>query len=283
MSDAPATLDRFITLDGVRVPTFLYGTAWKEERTEPLARLAIDAGFGGIDTANQRRHYHEAGVGRAVAGADRIFLQTKFTHLAGQDHRLPYDPQAPIGVQVRQSFESSLEHLGRSAVDSYVLHGPSARGVLIEEDWEVWRAMEGLHGEGRVKLLGASNVDLPQVKALCDGARVKPRFVQNRCFAADRWDGAVRAFCRRRGIVYQGFSLLTANLRELQSPAMAELVQKRQRAIPELVFRFAQHAGMIPLTGTKDSAHMKQDLTCYDFTLEPDEIDRIEAVAFGTP
>ena len=39
------------------VPAFLYGTAWKEERTESLVRLALDAGFRGIDAANQRRHY----------------------------------------------------------------------------------------------------------------------------------------------------------------------------------------------------------------------------------
>ena len=49
------------------IPTFLYGTAWKEDATERLTRLAIDAGFRGIDTANQRRHYHEAGVGEALA------------------------------------------------------------------------------------------------------------------------------------------------------------------------------------------------------------------------
>src|SRR4051794_10923231 len=95
---------------GVRVPSFLYGTAWKEDRTASLVRLALQAGFRGIDTANQRRHYHEAGVGEAVAafvaegGATReeLFLQTKFTSVGGQDHRLPYDPQADPATQVRQ-------------------------------------------------------------------------------------------------------------------------------------------------------------------------------------
>src|ERR1700679_1147712 len=97
-----------LTIDGVRVPRFLYGTAWKEDQTERLTRLALDQGFRGIDTANQRRHYHEAAVGRAIAAScasgqlsrDDLFLQTKFTFRAGQDHRLPYDPKAPIPVQV---------------------------------------------------------------------------------------------------------------------------------------------------------------------------------------
>src|SRR3712207_706494 len=81
------------------------------------------------DTANQRRHYDEAAVGQAVAAAissglvsrDDLFLQTKFTFRQGQDHRLPYDPMAPIPDQVEQSFASSLEHLGTEVIDSYVL------------------------------------------------------------------------------------------------------------------------------------------------------------------
>src|SRR5215207_4796459 len=127
--------DRTVLLDGVRVPRFLYGTAWKEEQTQRLTELALAQGFRGIDTANQRRHYHEAAVGQAVAAAiagglvsrDDLFLQTKFTFRGGQDHRLPYDPAAPIPTQVEQSFASSLEHLGTEVIDSYVLHGPSQR------------------------------------------------------------------------------------------------------------------------------------------------------------
>ncbi|MDB5309293.1 MAG: putative oxidoreductase, partial [Gemmataceae bacterium] len=61
--------DRALSIDGVRVPRFLYGTAWKEDETERLTGLALGHGFRGIDTANQRRHYHEAAVGRAVAAA----------------------------------------------------------------------------------------------------------------------------------------------------------------------------------------------------------------------
>src|SRR6516162_6507438 len=120
-----AVSDRTVLLDGVRVPRFLYGTAWKEDQTQGLTELALRQGFRGIDTANQRRHYHEAAVGRAVSAAvagglvarEGLFLQTKFTFRAGQDHRLPYDPQAPVRTQVEQSFASSLEHLGVEVID----------------------------------------------------------------------------------------------------------------------------------------------------------------------
>src|SRR5580765_4963510 len=118
-------------INGLSVPTFLYGTAWKEESTQRCVKNALEQGFRGIDTANQRRHYHEAGVGAAAAAAiesgvvsrDDLFLQTKFTSRGGQDHRLPYDPAAKPATQVAQSLASSLEHLNTEYVDGFVLHG----------------------------------------------------------------------------------------------------------------------------------------------------------------
>src|SRR6266496_248993 len=202
---------RHRVVQDVSVPAFLYGTAWKDDRTEELARLALGAGFRGIETANQRRHYVEAAVGDAVAAFLRegkltredVFLQTKFTFPRGQDHRLPYDRAADPATQVQQSFESSLDHLRTTHVDSYVLHGPSSPDGVSDADWAVWRAMEALHHGRRARLLGVSNVSLPQLRAIHEGSRVKPAFVQNRCFASDGWDRATRAFCEGRGVVYQ--------------------------------------------------------------------------------
>jgi diketogulonate reductase-like aldo/keto reductase len=279
---------RHRSVAGVCVPNFVYGTAWKEDATERLTRLAIEAGFRGIDTANQRRHYHEAGVGAAVARAiadgllcrDELFLQTKFTYITGQNHRLPYDPSADLPTQVRQSFASSLEHLQVQTLDAYVLHGPSQRFGLGRADIEVWRAMEELHAGRRTRFLGVSNVGLDQLEALCAIAAVPPAFVQNRCFARDGWDANVRAFCRERGIVYQGFSLLTANVAELRTAAIARLVARIRRTVPQIVFRFALQVGMQPLTGTTDPAHMQEDLQAYDFHLSAEDVQLIENLAF---
>src|SRR5262249_57453482 len=132
---------------------------------------AVGEGLRGIDTANQGRHYHEAAVGQAVAASvgnglvarEDLFLQTKFTFRRGQDHRLPYDPEAPIPVQVEQSFASSLEHLGTEVIDSYVLHGPTQRAGLAAADWEARRAMDAIHDSGKARLLGVSNRALEQL------------------------------------------------------------------------------------------------------------------------
>src|ERR1700691_4731465 len=98
------------TPQSASVPDLLYGTAWKEERTPALVELALRTGFRGIDTANQRRHYFEEGVGQGLAATYRagvvsradLFLQTKFTYQPGQDHRLPYNPPPPLSEQGAQ-------------------------------------------------------------------------------------------------------------------------------------------------------------------------------------
>src|ERR1700690_2894015 len=148
------------------IPAFLYGTAWKEDRTPALVELALRAGFRAIDTANQRRHYFEEGVGQGLTAAYRagivtradLFLQTKFTYRPGQDHRLPYDPAASLSVQVAQSMSSSLDHLGTDYVDSYVLHGPASGYGWTPTDAEVWEAMRAARDAGRTRRLGVSNV-----------------------------------------------------------------------------------------------------------------------------
>jgi diketogulonate reductase-like aldo/keto reductase len=272
--------------DRAAIPPFLYGTAWKEERTAPLVRLAVLAGFRGIDTANQRRHYFEGAVGDALEGLYRdgqlsrtdLFLQTKFTYAGGQDHRLPYDPQADFPTQVRQSFASSLEHLRTDYVDSYVLHGPSVSRGLSEADYAVWKEMEALCREGKTRFIGVSNVNLGQLRMLVQAAEVQPRFVQNRCFAVTRWDRDIREYCLARDIVYQGFSLLTANPHVLHEPGLTSIARRHEKTLAQVVFRFAQQAGMLPLTGTTDRRHMAEDLESATFLLAEDEVRLIEAL-----
>ena len=276
--------DQTLPVDGIPVPRLLYGTAWKEGETERLTALALRQGFRGIDTANQRKHYYEAAVGRAVATAitggvvtrEELFIQTKFTFRAGQDDRLPYDPDAAVATQVEQSFASSLEHLGTDVIDSYVLHGPTRRDGLAAADWEAWRAMERIHEGGRARLLGVSNVSLDQQRALCNGAGVRPRFVQNRCHASTGWDREVRAFCAGSGMTYQGFSLLTANRAALASPELVRIAARHGRSAAQVVFRFALEVGMVALTGTTDAGHMRDDLAVLDFRLALEEVEAIE-------
>jgi len=273
-------------LSNMAIPAFLYGTAWKEERTAPLVRASVQAGFRGIDTANQRRHYFEQAVGDALeelyqdARLTRqdLFLQTKFTYAGGQDHRLPYDPQTDFPTQVRQSCASSLQHLRTDSLDSYVLHGPSVARGLSDADYQVWKEMEALCREGKTTFIGVSNVSLGQLRMLVQAAEIPPRFVQNRCFAVTQWDRDVREFCAAQNIIYQGFSLLTANPQLFREPDMIKLARRHQKTVAQVIFRFAQQVGMLPLTGTTDDSHMREDLESSTFQLAEEDVRLIEGL-----
>ncbi len=276
----------FTSYNHVHIPSFMYGTAWKKEATRQLVESAVASGFRAIDTANQVIHYEEALVGEALQAVgkkgikrDSLFLQTKFTPVGGQGGRTPYDPSADLATQVRQSFDSSLTHLCTDYVDSYVLHAPYSRRGLGKADWEVWAAMEALYRSGKTKMIGISNITAGQLAELCEQASVKPMMVQNRCYAVLGWDKEVREICEARGIIYQGFSLLTANREVLADPEIRTIAKRLNAGPAQIIFRFAMQIGMLPLTGTTSQQHMKEDLEAEQLALSTEEIQRIETIA----
>ncbi len=267
-------------------PSFIYGTAWKEERTTELVELAIASGFKAIDTAGQPKHYQEDLVGAALINAfnaglsrDSLFIQTKFTPLDGHDERVPYDPSKTLAAQVRQSFENSLANLGLDFIDCYLLHGPYSHPYLGSSDWEVWREMETLLGEGKIGAIGISNVNPMQLRSLAVEADIKPSYVQNRCYASRGWDAEVRSVCEEFGIVYQGFSLLTANSDVVRGETVSKLAAKYDKTPQQVIYRFAMHLGILPLCGSTNVAHMSEALAAESFELESEEIALLSKVA----
>ena len=138
--------------------------------------------------------------------------------------------------------------------------------------------MEIARAAGQTRLLGVSNIAVQQLQAMMKAGAV-PSFVQNRCYARQGWDREVRLFCGERNIVYQGFSLLTANPQVLRHPVIAEIARSRKITPAQVVFSFARAIAILPLTGTSRPEHMKQDLASSEITLSDDEVLMIEAIA----
>lgn len=166
-------------------------------------------------------------------------------------------------------------------IDSYLLHGPSLSQGIIDADLEIWQAMETLVQEGRVRFLGISNVTIQQVETLFDQVSIKPTFIQNRCFAINRWDHNVRLFSQKHQMIYQGFSLLTANQPYILSPYIQSLASTHKKTIPQIIFRFASQIGILPLTGTTHTQHMREDLDVDTFELNAGELQAIENIAIN--
>jgi diketogulonate reductase-like aldo/keto reductase len=276
---------RFVTSScGVRLPRIIYGTAWKTSQTEALVSTAIRSGFCGIDTAGQPRHYDEAGVGAGIdaclndgLGRADLYVQTKFTPVSGHDpQRIPYDPRAPIGEQVAQSFRSSLANLRTDYVDCLILHSPLDDG---RRTMDAWRAMEAIVAAGGARQLGISNCYSPgTLERLYNTATVRPAVVQNRFYAETRYDREIRAYCRRQGIIYQSFWTLTANPHILDHELIRRTAAKYGRTPAQILFRWLTQDGVVPLTGTKSDAHMREDLAIFDFALTGEERAAVAAL-----
>ena len=266
----------------IRVPRIIYGTAWKKADTARLVTLAIQNGFRGIDTACQPKHYDEAGVGAGVAAGFRegltradLYLQTKFTSLSGQDpDRIPYDRQAPLPRQVAQSVAVSLKNLQTDYLDCVLLHSPMP---TMTQTQSAWRALEAFIDTGQVRQLGISNCyRLDDLESLYEGARIKPTVVQNRFYADTNYDRHIRAYCDQRQIIYQSFWTLSANPQLLAHKSIGDPAATHKRTSAQILFRYLTQIGVVPLTGTKSEAHMRQDIGIFDFKLSSAEQSAID-------
>ncbi|KAI7363512.1 Aldo/keto reductase [Hortaea werneckii] len=258
-----------------KLPRLIYGTAWKKDRSRELVKQAITAGFRGVDTAAQPKHYQEDLVGLGIQDALRetglsrrdLYLQTKFTSVYGQDPtKMPYDPKASITDQVTASVASSLRNFGSlgeeahnpSYIDCLVLHSPFPSSSQTDE---AWRAME-THVPNTVRTLGISNIySLSALEELYNYASIKPSVVQNRFFRDTGYDRDIRGFCAEKDMTYQSFWTLTANPHLLMSEPARELAGAVGVSLPVAMYGLVLGLGKVSvLDGTTNAQRMHEDL-----------------------
>ena len=259
----------------VKMPPIIYGTAWKKDCTRQLVLKALRAGFRGIDTACQPRHYREELVGAGVADAlaegvirsrSEVYLQTKFTPLSGQDPAsCPYDKRATVEEQVSESVATSLKNLRTDYIDALILHSPLASHT---ETLRAWRQMEKHVAAGDVCSLGISNCyDVSALASLFAASHVKPKVVQNRFYADSGYDQEVRRFCSENCVTYQSFWTLTANKKLLStSSAVGDPAERHNCTREQAWLAFVRALGCVPLSGTTTELHMAQDLELPELT-----------------
>ncbi|KAG7446675.1 Aldo/keto reductase [Guyanagaster necrorhizus] len=255
----------------------IYGTAWKQERTTDLVVSAVLNGFKAIDTACQPKHYREDLVGNALQTLkevhgierDRLFIQTKFTSIDGQDRSkpLPYDPSATVPEQVRTSFEKSLANLRTAYIDSYILHSPLR---TIHQTLEAWRVLIKLQDEGKVRMIGVSNAyDVGILRAL--GQERQVQVVQNRWYEGNAWDQDVVRYCKTNGVVYQSFWTLTGSPSLLSQRSVLAISAALSMTPAQVLYGIVQMGGIMPLSGTTSEVHMKEDVAVESSNLVTDD------------
>ncbi|KAI8960374.1 putative aldo-keto reductase [Daldinia sp. FL1419] len=215
---------------GHRVPLLLYGTAWKEEATAELTEAALTHGFRGLDTANCPSSYDEPLVGVGLVAAlksgikrEDLFIQSKFTpSRAHGEGKTPFNPNQDIEGQIRQSIQQTLDHLKLDYLDSLLLHQPYPRD---NDNSIAWRVFES-YVPDKIRYLGVSNIQLPQIQQIYEASTIKPVIVQNGFHRGTMYDLHVRSFCKDHGIIYQAFWTLRHNRVLLESDVVRSVGEK---------------------------------------------------------
>lgn len=266
-------LNETYTLDnGVRIPKLGLGTWMIDDSAAAQAvRDAADIGYRHIDTA--QAYGNEAGVGEGVrtCGVPReeLFVTTK---LAAEikDH-----------TQAAAAIDGSLQKLGLAYIDMMIIHSPWPWVEFKEEDRhlagnrEAWRALEDAYRAGKLRAIGISNFEEPDIENILAGCTVKPMVNQILAHIGNTPFGLV-AHCQSKGILVQAYSPIAHGV-VLGNPTIGAMAQRYGVSVPQLCIRYCLQLDMLPLPKTANPAHMKTNAGV-DFTISPQDMQALRDI-----
>lgn len=251
--------------DGTTIPQVGYGVLMiPNAETEAAVTMALDAGYRSIDTATI--YGNEEGVGAAIAASavprDELFVTTK---LWNEDQGDP-----------RTAFERSLDRLGLTYVDMYLIHWPvPSRDRYIE----AWRVLQELRDEGLVRTIGVSNFQVSHLERLqretgelpaVNQVELHPRLTQKE----------LRAFHAAHGIVTEAWSPLDRGAM-LDDPIVSGIARAHDRSPAQIVLRWHVQLGNVVIPKASSPERIAANLALFDFALDDDEMETITALDAG--
>jgi 2,5-diketo-D-gluconate reductase A len=251
--------------DGTTIPQVGYGVLMiPDAETAEAVTMAIDAGYRSIDTASI--YGNEQGVGAAIAASsvprEELFVTTKLWN-ADQD-----DPRA--------AFEASLQRLGLTHVEMYLIHWPvPSRDRYVD----AWRVLRELRDEGLVRTIGVSNFQVSHLERLqretgelpaVNQIELHPRLIQ----------GELRAFHAEHGIVTEAWSPLDRGAM-LDDPTIARIAVAHDRSPAQVVLRWHVQLGNVVIPKASSPERVAANLALFDFALDDEEMATISALDAG--
>ncbi len=234
--------------------------------TRNAVLAALEAGYRHVDTAAV--YNNEADVGEAIAasGLDRseVFITTK---LWNDDHG--YD-------KTLRAFDRSLSQLGMQYVDLYLIHWPVPVLRL-----DTWRALERLTLDGRVRDIGVSNYMARHIDEILQYAPLAPVVNQielSPYLYRTRLDTVER--CREHNIVLEAYSPLTKG-RKLDDPLLAEIGRPYGKTPAQVLIRWGIDKEFVVLPKSVNADRIAENYDVFDFSLSPDDIERLDGCDEG--
>ena len=229
---------------------------------ENSVREALKMGYRLIDTANA--YVNERAVGRGIkeSGVKReeIFLSTKLW---------------PSEYENENAVDETLERLGVEYVDLLYIHQPAGNWL------KGYRQLEKAYREGKAKAIGISNFEGKYIAELETKWEIVPQFIQVEAHPYFT-QKELRKTLDKYGIRLMAWYPLGYGDKSLQNePIFAELGRKYGKTPAQVILRWHTQMGFVVIPGSKNVAHIKDNLDILDFTLTDDEIAEIAKLDKG--
>jgi alcohol dehydrogenase (NADP+) len=271
------------------IPALGFGTLIPDPAlTVSATRNALEAGFRHFDCAERYRNERQVGealqAGLAAEGIARedIFVTTK---LWNSNHR----PE-----RVEPAFKASLQRLGLTYLDLYLIHTPYAfqpgddqdprdqNGNVIYDNGvtllDTWQAMETLVDHGKCRAIGLSDIGLNDLSPIYEFARIKPAVVQVESHPYLP-ETELLEFCKKRGIVFLAFAPLGHGMKPglLEDPVISAVAARVGKTPAQVLLAWAVQRGTALLTTPTTAARAREN---FDISTLPEdafnEINRIQ-------
>jgi pyridoxine 4-dehydrogenase len=176
-------------------------------------------------------------------------------------------------ARIRSDCERSLTLLRRETIDLYQLHTIDP-DVPLEESLG---AIVELQAEGKVRLIGVSNVTVEQLRRAQAVARIVS--VQNRYSLADRSSEAVVDLCEQEGLAFlPWFPLGAGSL--VQSGRLAGIAEAHSASPAQVAIAWllARSPVMLPIPGTSSPAHLDENVGAAGLALSRAELAELSGL-----
>ena len=265
-------MDKIQLHNGVEMPREGFGVFQVPERDcKGVVLDAIRAGCRLIDTASSYRN--EEAVGEAIREAvaegtvkrESLFLTTK-----AYIQEMGYD-------NLKAAFARSLDKLGLSYLDLYLIHMP------LGDYYGAWRAMEELYREGKIRAIGVCNFDAARLMDLCYNADIRPMVDQiERHPHFQRWEDL--AVMRKLGVQPQGWAPFAEGRKGMfTEPVLRKIAEKHGRTVPQVILRWNVQQDVIVIPKSVHRERMEENLAIWDFALDKGDMERIAGLDKGCP
>ncbi|HYY50190.1 MAG TPA: aldo/keto reductase [Nitrososphaeraceae archaeon] len=253
--------------NGVEIPQLGLGVYQSApgRTTQRVVRYALNIGYRHIDTAYI--YGNESDVGKAVHESDiqrdEVFITTKLwnTREVGYNSAL-------------RSCEDSLQRLGLTYVDLYLIHWP-VQGISNSTD--IWRAMVHLLKEGKARAIGVSNYTIDDLKEILQDSDVVPAVNQVE-FHPFLYQKDLLSFCKKNGIQLEAYSPLTRGKR-LNHPSIKNIAKKYQNKTPaQILIRWSLQHNLVVIPKSIHEDRILENSQVFDFELTAEDMKILDSL-----